>query len=49
MNCSGESPYLLRRLLDSESISEIEFEANICGIFEIGKLVRRSVRRYLGR
>jgi peptidoglycan/xylan/chitin deacetylase (PgdA/CDA1 family) len=49
MNRSGQNPYLLRRFLDSESISEIEFEANICGIFELAKLVRTSIGRYLGR
>jgi peptidoglycan/xylan/chitin deacetylase (PgdA/CDA1 family) len=49
MNHAGENPYLLRRFLDSESISEIEFEANICGIFEIAKLVRTSIGRVLGR
>jgi peptidoglycan/xylan/chitin deacetylase (PgdA/CDA1 family) len=49
MNRSGQNPYLLRRFLDSESISEIEFEANICGIFELAKLARASIGRYLGR
>jgi peptidoglycan/xylan/chitin deacetylase (PgdA/CDA1 family) len=49
MNHSGQNPYLLRRFLDSESISEIEFEANICGIFEIAKLMRTSIGRVFGR
>lgn len=49
MNRSGQNPYLLRRFLDSESISEIEFEAHICGVFEIAKRVRTSIGRYLGR
>jgi peptidoglycan/xylan/chitin deacetylase (PgdA/CDA1 family) len=49
MNHSGQNPYLLRRFLDSESISEIEFEANICGIFEIAKLMRTSIGRVLGK
>ena len=49
MNLSGQNPYLLRRFLDSESISEIEFDANICGIFELAKLARGSVNRYLRR
>ncbi len=49
MNRSGQNPYLLRRFLDSESISEIEFEASICGIFDLAKLARASIRRYLGR
>jgi peptidoglycan/xylan/chitin deacetylase (PgdA/CDA1 family) len=49
MNRSGQNPYLLRRFLDSESISEIEFEANICGIFELAALARTSIGRCLGR
>jgi peptidoglycan/xylan/chitin deacetylase (PgdA/CDA1 family) len=49
MNHSGQNPYLLHRFLDSESISEIEFEANICGIFEIAKLLPTSIGRVLGR
>ncbi len=49
MNCSGQNPYLLRRFLDSESISEIEFEANICGVFELAKLARASIGRFLSR
>lgn len=48
MNCSGQNPYLLHRFLDSESISEIEFEAQICGVFEIARLVRSSIGRFLG-
>jgi peptidoglycan/xylan/chitin deacetylase (PgdA/CDA1 family) len=49
MNGSGQNPYLLRRFLDSESISEIEFEANICGVFELAGLARTSIGRFLGR
>jgi peptidoglycan/xylan/chitin deacetylase (PgdA/CDA1 family) len=49
MNGSGQNPYLLRRFLDSESIGEIEFEANICGVFELAGLARTSIGRFLGR
>ncbi len=49
MNDRGQNPYLLHRFLDSESISEIEFEAAICGVFEIARLMRTSIGRYLGR
>lgn len=49
MNRRGQNPYLLRRFLDSDSISDIEFEASICGIFEIGRLVRMSISRNFGR
>jgi len=34
----GASPYELRRFLDSERVSQLEFEAEMCGFFE---LVRR--------
>jgi peptidoglycan/xylan/chitin deacetylase (PgdA/CDA1 family) len=49
MNRRGQNPYLLRRFLDSDSISDIEFEAYICGFFEIGRLVRASISRHFGR
>jgi peptidoglycan/xylan/chitin deacetylase (PgdA/CDA1 family) len=49
MNHAGQNPYVLRRFLDSESISAIEFEANICGVFEVAKQVRTSIGRVLGR
>lgn len=49
MNGAGQSPYLLRRFLDSESISDIEFEGQICGVFEMAKLLQASLRRFLGR
>ena len=49
MNGGGQNPYLLRRFLDSESISEIEFEANVCGVFELAGLARTSIGRLLGR
>jgi peptidoglycan/xylan/chitin deacetylase (PgdA/CDA1 family) len=49
MNSRGQNPYVLRRFLDSESISEIEFEAQISGVFEMAKLLRTSVGRRLGR
>ncbi len=44
MNRRGQNPYQLRRFLDSDSISDIEFEASICGIFEIGRLARSICR-----
>jgi peptidoglycan/xylan/chitin deacetylase (PgdA/CDA1 family) len=34
----GSSPYELRRFLDSETVSPLEFEAEMCGFFE---LIRR--------
>jgi peptidoglycan/xylan/chitin deacetylase (PgdA/CDA1 family) len=49
MNSRGDNPYLLRRFLDSDNISDIEFEAHISGVFEMARLLRYSVRRYLGR
>jgi peptidoglycan/xylan/chitin deacetylase (PgdA/CDA1 family) len=49
LNGRSENPYLLRRFLDSDNISDIEFEAHISGVFEIARLLRNSVRRSLGR
>lgn len=49
MNGTDQSPYLLCRFLDSESISDIEFEGQVCGVFEIAKLLRASLGRALGR
>ena len=49
MNHKGDNPYVLRRFLDSESISDVEFEANLCGVFELAKLARTSIARYLRR
>ena len=49
MNTSGQNPYVLRRFLDSESISEIEFAGHVSGLFELAKLLRDAVGRYLGR
>jgi peptidoglycan/xylan/chitin deacetylase (PgdA/CDA1 family) len=48
MNRAGENPYLLRRFLDSDNISEIEFEAQLSGVFEIAGLLRALVGRYFG-
>lgn len=49
MNDATQSPYLLRRFLDSDSISDIEFEGQICGVFELVKLLRDSIVRRLER
>jgi hypothetical protein len=39
-NNSSTSPYLLNRFLDSETVSLLEFEAELCGFFE---LIRRTL------
>lgn len=49
LNSRTQDPYALRRFLDSESISEIEFEAQICGVFELAKLLRSASERLVGR
>jgi peptidoglycan/xylan/chitin deacetylase (PgdA/CDA1 family) len=49
LNSRTQDPYALRRFLDSESISEIEFEAQISGVFELAKLVRSAIVRVVGR
>jgi peptidoglycan/xylan/chitin deacetylase (PgdA/CDA1 family) len=49
LNGRGENPYVLRRFLDSDNISDIEFEGHISGVFEIARLLRTAVRGYLRR
>jgi hypothetical protein len=49
MNGRKQDPYLLKRFLDSDNISDIEFEGQISGVFEIARLLRTAVRGYLGR
>jgi peptidoglycan/xylan/chitin deacetylase (PgdA/CDA1 family) len=49
MNGITEKPYVLRRFLDSDNISDIEFEGHISGVFEIARLLRAAIRSYLGR
>jgi peptidoglycan/xylan/chitin deacetylase (PgdA/CDA1 family) len=49
LNGRSENPYILRRFLDSDDISDIEFEGHISGVFEIARLLRTSVGGYLGR
>jgi peptidoglycan/xylan/chitin deacetylase (PgdA/CDA1 family) len=49
LNGRSENPYVLRRFLDSDNISDIEFEGHVSGVFEIARLLRTSVGGYLGR
>jgi peptidoglycan/xylan/chitin deacetylase (PgdA/CDA1 family) len=49
LNGRSENRYVLRRFLDSDNISDIEFEGHISGVFEIARLLRTSVGGYLGR
>ena len=39
----GASPYELRRFLDSERISQLEFEAEMCGFFELIRRCRYAI------
>jgi len=41
--------FALRRYLDNELMSQIEFEAEICGMFELLRQARDRLRRLLGR
>jgi peptidoglycan/xylan/chitin deacetylase (PgdA/CDA1 family) len=45
-NYPGDDPLQLRRFLDGENVSEIEFEAELSGAFEIARHVRSAVRRF---
>jgi len=44
-NDYSQSPLLLNRYLDSESATDIEFEAEIAGVREIARQMRRLLRR----
>jgi peptidoglycan/xylan/chitin deacetylase (PgdA/CDA1 family) len=49
LNTSRTSPMLLRRYLDSEVTSEIVFEAEICGVRDLVRDMRSTMRRLLER
>jgi peptidoglycan/xylan/chitin deacetylase (PgdA/CDA1 family) len=43
-NDAADSPLLLKRFLDSESVSDIEFEAEVAGVRELLRNLRQKVR-----
>jgi peptidoglycan/xylan/chitin deacetylase (PgdA/CDA1 family) len=45
-NDSGTSVMLLNRFLDSDATSDIAFEAEICGVRELGRQFRTLMRRF---
>jgi peptidoglycan/xylan/chitin deacetylase (PgdA/CDA1 family) len=47
LNAEGTSPLLLKRFLDSDHFSDIEFEAEICGTREIARRIRGGAIRLL--
>ena len=42
-NSSTASPYLLRRFLDSETVSDLEFDAEMSGFFELMRMTGVSI------
>jgi peptidoglycan/xylan/chitin deacetylase (PgdA/CDA1 family) len=44
LNSAGANPLALRRFLDSEVVSELEFEAELCGFAELLRRARRRLR-----
>ena len=42
LNYPGENRYALKRFLDGESVSQIEFEAELSGLLELIRRVRRA-------
>ncbi len=46
LNPSGTSPYALRRILDCESVSDIELEARLCGFWGLVSALRTGLRRF---
>jgi peptidoglycan/xylan/chitin deacetylase (PgdA/CDA1 family) len=49
LNGFDSSALLLKRFLDSDSFTDIAFEAEICGVREIARLIRRRLARILQR
>lgn len=45
LNARGTSPLLLKRYLDREDFSDIEFESEICGVRELARIVKRLLIR----
>jgi peptidoglycan/xylan/chitin deacetylase (PgdA/CDA1 family) len=45
LNGGDTSPLLLKRYLDSERVSDLAFEAEICGVRELGRNVRAALAR----
>ena len=48
MNYRETPRFHLKRFLDSSNVSEIEFEAEVCGVMEIMRRLRSLVRRMRG-
>lgn len=44
LNFSGENPLKLKRLLDGESVDDLEFEAELSGLFELKRMVVKRLR-----
>lgn len=44
LNFPGEHPLRLKRLLDGESVHQLEFEAELCGLFELKRRLLRTLR-----
>ncbi len=47
LNFPGAPPLRLRRFLDGDNVSAIEFEAELCGYTEIFRIARRAIRNVL--
>lgn len=45
LNAEGSDPYMLKRFLDGRSVSNIEFEAYLAGVYEIAAPLRRLMAR----
>lgn len=47
LNSPAQSPFLLKRFLDGEAVHPIEFDAEICGVNEILRAVKRTMGHLL--
>jgi peptidoglycan/xylan/chitin deacetylase (PgdA/CDA1 family) len=49
LNGFSSSVLLLKRFLDSDSFTDISFEAEVCGVREIARAIRKLARQFLPR
>jgi peptidoglycan/xylan/chitin deacetylase (PgdA/CDA1 family) len=49
LNDLSSSVLLLKRFLDSDSFTDISFEAEVCGVREIARAIRKLARQFLPR
>lgn len=49
LNYAGANPMKLKRLLDGESVHDLEFEAELSGLFDLKRMALASMRHWIRR